>query len=828
MKKVYANAIIRNSEGKILILRRSWSAPWMDYKWSLPGGHLEEGEEPIDALIRELKEETTLAVNSADCVEVLKMTEDDGTDKHVSHYFSVNIEGRVEDKNIMLDFENDKYNFVTEDEAIKEDLIPNLDLVFEQLKPKPEVEVDEIKTDIIKGFDDILGYNPFYEVEKGLMNTAKLTLKTITDKLGHRTKRWVKTEQPQKAEPKQPKVEEPKNEKQPAKPEPQVGIDYHSIYKDDEKLKGFASKTKSEHLAAFIEREKNNPNAKRLVDISQAELKQRGEEVKNPYGDEKEPEPKQETKQPEPKKEPKPKEDNGGWNDVKHGKLVKPTKEDVEAEANKLSKPAQEHLDLTDLADTKEDLLNYLPEIDKDKNISDEERDKVKSKVYEQIGKLIATGKGEEKPKSEPKQPEAKKEEPKPEPKKPEKPDYSAMSDKEKLKTIKGATKNPDGVYNPETGEGYTGDNSLGEKAKANAETVDDNIKSDIQSLLSPSARRGKLVMQTGSGGLGKTYTAVNELKKNGYKEIEIGDKSRKGDKSANGFVHIKGSMTPTSLYEAMHDYPNAVFLIDDARRIFQSPEALEYIKAATDTSTQTVTRGTAGGGADKAENDRATWTEQLDNLKQDDKDFDKQLKELQEERNPSNKKKIDSIKKKQRDLKTKISEKQRNIDALGDIRHKQFEFKGKIMMISNRFPTDDKRLREEMYEPLMSRTSSGKITDLKMTDDAKLYKLSTLVPHFQGGVDNEGKAIKPKDFKERHEIYDFVKKLVKEGRTDDISTRLLSGVMDEKRLHESNGKNWKMELLKKYPRKDEGDMEKGFTFTDVCSHLENLILGNK
>lgn len=32
-------------------------------KWCIPGGHIENGEEPIDAAIRELKEETNLDLN---------------------------------------------------------------------------------------------------------------------------------------------------------------------------------------------------------------------------------------------------------------------------------------------------------------------------------------------------------------------------------------------------------------------------------------------------------------------------------------------------------------------------------------------------------------------------------------------------------------------------------------------------------------------------------------------------------------------------------------------------------------------------------------------
>ncbi len=48
-------------DGKILLgLRKS---PHGNGTWSFPGGHLEMGEEPKDAAIRELKEETGIVIN---------------------------------------------------------------------------------------------------------------------------------------------------------------------------------------------------------------------------------------------------------------------------------------------------------------------------------------------------------------------------------------------------------------------------------------------------------------------------------------------------------------------------------------------------------------------------------------------------------------------------------------------------------------------------------------------------------------------------------------------------------------------------------------------
>ena len=57
---------IRTDDDKFLILRRSPTdqTQWMPGKWSLPGGHIIIGEDPIDAGIREVWEETELMISN--------------------------------------------------------------------------------------------------------------------------------------------------------------------------------------------------------------------------------------------------------------------------------------------------------------------------------------------------------------------------------------------------------------------------------------------------------------------------------------------------------------------------------------------------------------------------------------------------------------------------------------------------------------------------------------------------------------------------------------------------------------------------------------------
>ena len=68
-------AVLINDEDKILILRSSDKNEKHAGEWDLPGGHIHEGEDDIDGLKREVKEETGLDIASP------KMILDDGRKK---------------------------------------------------------------------------------------------------------------------------------------------------------------------------------------------------------------------------------------------------------------------------------------------------------------------------------------------------------------------------------------------------------------------------------------------------------------------------------------------------------------------------------------------------------------------------------------------------------------------------------------------------------------------------------------------------------------------------------------------------------------------------
>lgn len=71
-QKVIAVALIRNREGKVLVQKRiDPLIPEADGKWEFPGGVVEFGETPEQAVVRECKEETNCTI---EIIRVLPLT----------------------------------------------------------------------------------------------------------------------------------------------------------------------------------------------------------------------------------------------------------------------------------------------------------------------------------------------------------------------------------------------------------------------------------------------------------------------------------------------------------------------------------------------------------------------------------------------------------------------------------------------------------------------------------------------------------------------------------------------------------------------------------
>ena len=100
-------AIIEDKEGRILILKR---APEDEYGslWNLPGGKVDYGQTAEEALIREVKEETSLECSSAQFIFYMDgLPQTKGEKHYLSLFFKCEIEGTVK-----LDEESSTFKWV--------------------------------------------------------------------------------------------------------------------------------------------------------------------------------------------------------------------------------------------------------------------------------------------------------------------------------------------------------------------------------------------------------------------------------------------------------------------------------------------------------------------------------------------------------------------------------------------------------------------------------------------------------------------------------------------------------------------------------------------
>lgn len=125
-RKLYADTILRNSDGEILLLQRSYQDDFMPGKWWLPGGKIEEGEDPLLAAERELFEETGIDMtkNIGGLSFLKKRVLDDCT----IFYF----EGII-DRSVPTILDNEEHinlNWFNSDRLKKLDLLENADTIL--------------------------------------------------------------------------------------------------------------------------------------------------------------------------------------------------------------------------------------------------------------------------------------------------------------------------------------------------------------------------------------------------------------------------------------------------------------------------------------------------------------------------------------------------------------------------------------------------------------------------------------------------------------------------------------------------------------------------
>jgi|SRR5580704_2560145 8-oxo-dGTP diphosphatase len=95
MKRVVAAVILQ--DGKILVCQRTRHQT-MPMKWEFPGGKIEEGEQPRDALRRELDEELGIAATIGDEIARIKHEYKGGSSVELRFYLVQEYRGELENR----------------------------------------------------------------------------------------------------------------------------------------------------------------------------------------------------------------------------------------------------------------------------------------------------------------------------------------------------------------------------------------------------------------------------------------------------------------------------------------------------------------------------------------------------------------------------------------------------------------------------------------------------------------------------------------------------------------------------------------------------------
>jgi ADP-ribose pyrophosphatase YjhB (NUDIX family) len=89
---VAVGAVVWRGPERLLLVRRG-QAPRRG-EWSIPGGRVELGETLRDALVREVAEETELAVTVEGLIDIVDFMERDGAGAAFSHYVLIDFSAR--------------------------------------------------------------------------------------------------------------------------------------------------------------------------------------------------------------------------------------------------------------------------------------------------------------------------------------------------------------------------------------------------------------------------------------------------------------------------------------------------------------------------------------------------------------------------------------------------------------------------------------------------------------------------------------------------------------------------------------------------------------
>lgn len=108
MNKAYlvTKCFIKNEDSNILVLKRGADAQVRPGQWDLPGGMIEEGEDPNKAVLREIKEETAIDLGSA---SVFYISSEDAPAYILTFFYYYKYEGH----DVKISKEHSRYKWIS-------------------------------------------------------------------------------------------------------------------------------------------------------------------------------------------------------------------------------------------------------------------------------------------------------------------------------------------------------------------------------------------------------------------------------------------------------------------------------------------------------------------------------------------------------------------------------------------------------------------------------------------------------------------------------------------------------------------------------------------
>lgn len=122
---IIAKAILMDGDGKILVLRRSHTHPLFAYHLDFPGGQAEQEEAGVEAVVREIFEETGLVIDDA----LLELAHEKRMSER-AHYVVYVARLNESEPQIAISWEHDQFEWLSRSDLLAREAPASVDRYY--------------------------------------------------------------------------------------------------------------------------------------------------------------------------------------------------------------------------------------------------------------------------------------------------------------------------------------------------------------------------------------------------------------------------------------------------------------------------------------------------------------------------------------------------------------------------------------------------------------------------------------------------------------------------------------------------------------------------